>query len=91
MPRWASRVTLEITGVRVERVQDISEEDAQAEGVEQEFRTVAMHPSGCKDYHIPLSYRGGFANKWSEISAKRGYSWEMNPFVWVIEFKRAVS
>jgi hypothetical protein len=88
MPRWASRLTLEITGVRVERVQDISEVDAQAEGVDREFRTVVMHPRGVKDYHMPLSYRAGFANLWNQINADRGFEWEANPWVWVVEFRR---
>lgn len=76
MPRWASRITLEITGVRVERVQDISEADAQAEGVQ--------------DY-MPQSNHGAyetFAMLWSHINEKRGYGWTVNPWVWVVEFKR---
>lgn len=88
MPHWASRITLEIVGVRVMRLQDITEEDAKSEGVGQEFRTCVMHPSGIKDYHIPLSYRAGFANLWNEINERRGYSWESNPWVWCIAFKR---
>lgn len=67
MPRWASRITLEITGVRVERIQDISEEDAQSEGVP-----------------IPIL----FISLWDEINGNRGYGWESNPWVWVVEFKR---
>lgn len=88
MPRWASRITLEITSVRVERVQDISEADARSEGADQEFRTVLMSPSGCKDYHIPNSYRGGFANLWESINDKRGFGWEINPYVWIVSFTR---
>jgi len=85
MPRAASRITLEITAIRVERLQDITEEDAEAEGIEREFRTVVMRPDGGPDYHIPLSYRGGIANKWDEINGKRA-SWDSNPWVWVVEF-----
>jgi hypothetical protein len=88
MPRSLSRITLEVASVRVERVQEISEADAKAEGADQEFRTVLMSPSGCKDYHIPLSYRGGFANLWDEINGKRGFGWAVNPWVWVVEFRR---
>ena len=88
MPRWASRITLEIVGVRCERVNEISEADAHAEGADQEFRTVVYSPAGVKDYHMPVSFRGGFANLWDEINAKRGYSWDSNPWVWVVEFKR---
>lgn len=66
MPRQACRIKLEITGVRVERLQDISEEDAQAEGV-----------AGV----------GTFGVLWNEINAKRGYGWDTNPWVFVIDFK----
>ncbi len=74
MPRWASRITLETTGIRAERVQDISEEDIIAEGIKD---------SGLGVVDLLLSY----AVLWDSINAKRGYSWESNPWVWVIEFK----
>jgi hypothetical protein len=74
MPRWASRITLEITGVRVERVQDISEADARAEGVELQAGD--------------LSYINLFCDLWNSIYDKRGFGWAANPFVWVVEFKR---
>lgn len=77
MPRWASRLTLEIKSVRVERVQEISEEDALAEGVE-----MAEATDGA------LSHALGFSNLWDAINAKRGYGWDVNPWVWVIEFER---
>jgi hypothetical protein len=80
MPRWASRLTLEITAVRVERVQDISEEDAKAEGIQ---------PSGEHQTLCPgRSYRNEFAVLWNTLNAKRGYGWDANPWVWVISFKR---
>lgn len=83
MPRWASRINLEITGIRVERVQDISEEDAEAEGVH-----------GCDwghgmDYGGKPCYCKPFEALWDSINAKRGYSWDSNPWVWVVEFKQA--
>lgn len=68
MPRWASRITLEITGVRVERLQDISAEDAAAEGLTGRAK---MHDFGVL---------------WSSIYGDE--SWQANPWVWVIEFKR---
>ncbi len=68
MPRWASRITLEITGVRVERLQDISEADAIAEG-------------GTKHFNIDW-----FGPLWASIYG--GDSWNANPWVWVIEFRR---
>ncbi len=68
MPRWASRITLEITGVRVERLQDISETDAIAEGGTEHFNI---------DWFGPL---------WASIYGVD--SWNANPWVWVIEFRR---
>lgn len=79
MPRWASRITLEITGVRVERLQDISEADALAEGAE----------LGCPIGHLPTyleaPYAYHFAQLFESINGKG--SWDANPWVWVIEFK----
>jgi len=72
MPRWASRITLEITGVRVERLQDISEADCAAEGLGSPF---------LRDYKKPK-----FAALWQSIYGEE--SWQANPWVWVIEFKR---
>lgn len=77
MSRRASRITLDVTGVRVERVQDISEDDAIAEGVNWD----PISPD-------PHDARLRFAALWDRINAKRGFSWESNPWVWVIEFKR---
>ena len=76
MPRWASRLFLEVTDVRVERVQEVSEEGAIAEGMQM------VGPAA-------LSDRTSFAHLWDTINAKRGYSWESNPWVWVIEFRVA--
>jgi len=82
MPRWASRITLEVTGVRAERVQEISEEDAKAEGV------TAWHPRDPSIVFRPEgSYRNGFHQLWDSINAKRGYAWDSNPWVWVVEFE----
>lgn len=74
MPRWASRITLEIVGVRAERVQDISEIDAMAEGIP--FNGDQPSP------------RDEFSLLWESINAERGFGWDVNPWVWVIEFKR---
>lgn len=75
MPRGASRITLEIEEIRIERLYDISEEDAKAEGVEPLPFNTKMH-----------SYRKGFMNKWVEIYGQD--SANSNPWVWAISFKR---
>jgi len=74
MPRWASRITLEVLSVRVERVQGITEGDARAEGV-----GLGLPTEGLSCYTM-------FGRLWDTINAKRGYSWESNPWAWVVEF-----
>lgn len=86
MPRWVSRLTLIITATKIEPLQRISEDDARAEGVEREFRTVIADPRGFKDYSIPLSYRGGFVNIWNRLHGAPN-AWEDNPFVVAISFR----
>ena len=81
MPRWASRITLEITGVRVERLQEISEDDAKAEG-SQDAHNV-MHFSFQSS--IDNVYRRNYASLWDSINGKM-HPWTSNPWVWVIEF-----
>jgi hypothetical protein len=82
MPRWASRILLEIIDVRVERLNEISEADAKAEGA----------PSGWWDdegrfYESTQgTHRAGFAGLWEHLNGPG--SWDANPWVWVIEFKR---
>jgi hypothetical protein len=78
MPRWASRLTLEIVAVRVERLQDISDRDCVLEGC---FIQTKLPDE--KEY----SFRGGYRNLWNLINGKR-YPWDSNPWVWVVEFKR---
>jgi len=83
MPRWASRILLEIVSVRVERLQDISEADADAEGVLEWARgaCAAGNPLGLTDV-------GYFSKLWEQTYGPG--SWDANPWVWVVEFKRAV-
>lgn len=92
MPRWASRINLEVVSVRVESVQDITEEDAKAEGVDGGClncgESSAEQSCGC-DRPEP-NYRDAFSGLWDSINAKRGYDWASNPWVWVVEFKREV-
>jgi hypothetical protein len=78
MPQWASRLTLEITGVRVEQLQAISLQDLEAEGGM--WRGGASNPG-------PEADREGFARWWGEVNAARGNRWERNPWVWVVEFR----
>mgnify|MGYP001593654660 CR=1 FL=1 len=88
MPRWASRINLEITGIRVERLQDISETDARAEGAEEVWfdhgsaadRGLIDMP--CMEINAP--FRNGYALLWDQING-RG-SWAGNPWVWVYDF-----
>ncbi len=80
MPRWASRITLEITAVRVERLQDISEADALAEGVDADAVASFARVAG-------VTRPAGFAYRdlWESINGPG--SWAKNPWVWVIEFR----
>ncbi len=95
MPRWASRLTLEITDIRVERLQEISAKDAKAEGaflgrcgcatmqerartpLETTFRQTYCHIHGEEFHHL-----------WDSINAKRGFGWDVNPWVWGLTFRR---
>ncbi len=90
MPRWASRITLKITEARVERLQDISEEDAIAEGI------TGPHDVGYQAFRVPgdskprySSAKSAFADLWDSINAKRGFGWDTNPWLWAIRFERA--
>lgn len=75
MPRWASRITLEIVCTRVERLQNISSEDAKHEGFEPCY------------YGGAVSAVEPFAVAWDRSYKKRGYSWSANPWVWVVSFR----
>lgn len=84
MPREAARIFLRVTGVRVERVQDISEKDAIADG--------CVGVTGYDAYGEPIYWieepGEQYANLWNTINEKRGYGWNTNPWVWVYEFER---
>lgn len=86
MPRWASRITLEIENVRVERLQEISEADARAEGMRRHDAS-RLWSTGA-DLSCFASAKEAFAHGWNSINGKRGYSWDSNPFVWAITFKK---
>ena len=101
MPRWASRITLEITEIRVERLQEITEEGARAEGA-RKFTNLPPDPSLYPYGNEPRwsmeepksvreclgSARYAFANLWERLYAKKGLGWYANPWVWVITFRR---
>ncbi|HHG4657565.1 hypothetical protein ACSEVX_17190 [Pseudomonas aeruginosa] len=85
MPRWASRILLEITAVRVERLQDISEEQALAEGVRGEPCDHARQ--ACSDIGCwGDTAKGAFGFLWEQLNGAG--AWQANPWVWVVEFKR---
>lgn len=75
MPKWAARIWLEITNIRVERLQDISDADAKSEGV--------------IIRNIGETYWRAFRELWDSINLKRSFGWEVNPYVWVIEFRKS--
>jgi hypothetical protein len=94
MPREVARIFLGVTNVRVERLQDISVQDAKDEGIK-------VHANGCIDGLAYGCYNGDdcvnnicqqpikyFHDLWDSLNAKRGYGWGTNPWVWVIEFER---
>lgn len=84
MPRWACRLRLEVVSVRVERVQDLDNTDILCEG------TTPLDIDGNDDpwQNFEDRYQGAFVKLWDSINAKKGYGWDENPWVWVIEFKR---
>jgi hypothetical protein len=95
MPRWASRITLEVTEVRVERVQEITGGDAIAEGLSVVDEVLGLPVYDCGPMEI-----GGvmgdaactdpceaFMHLWDTLNAKRGHGWDMNPWVWVVNFR----
>jgi hypothetical protein len=83
MPRWASRLTLEITNIRVQQVQDISEGDAEREGWQ--FQN---HPLMKRYDPVTMdTARLWFRDLWDSIYAKRGLGWDANPWVWILDFK----
>jgi len=81
LPRWASRITLQITGARVERLQDITAKDCKAEGIASQ-RSGEANPSSDLTSYLRYEYR----LLWENINGAG--SWDRNPWVWVMEFKR---
>lgn len=90
MPRWASRITLEVTDVRVERVQDIRADDIYAEGTPGAWDFLHHQKRWIKAACLPAC-RTAWVELWDSINAKCGYGWDANPWVWVVSFKRVAS
>lgn len=88
MPRWASRITLQIIDIRVERVRDITRDDAKAEGVSNVFKYRGEIDKAIFKRSVLHPYVANFSVLWDQINAKRGYGWDVNPWVWVVEFKK---
>ncbi|MDM3455698.1 hypothetical protein [Citrobacter sp. Cb028] len=89
MPRWASRILLEITNVRVERLNSISEQDALSEGIDRERLEESQDNYDCIADHNMTgrpTATGAFKYLWESIYGEE--NWQANPWVWVIEFKR---
>ena len=84
MPRWASRLTLRVADVRVERVQDITEEDARSEGV---YSLCGGYCAGGADAEWNATARAAFEGLWIDTYGPE--SWTANPFCWVVSFERA--
>jgi hypothetical protein len=88
MFKWVSRLNLELVNVRAELIQETTHEDAIREGCYYKYNlktqaSCKLHPEVCDTASIHK-----YANLWDSINAKRGYSWQFNPFVWRLEFKR---
>lgn len=90
MPRWASRITLEVVSVRTERVQAITEADARAEGVRPWVPGHGPIDPRTAEAGMVMSasYRDGFQWAWDRRYVMPGDGWDDNPWVWVVEFRK---
>ena len=89
MPRWASRITLEVTQIRVERLQEISDDDAIAEGIERVgagYQRWHPDPGDIKHEGFTMKPQLSYMGLWESINGPG--SWDANPWVWVVEFQR---
>ena len=94
MPRWVSRITLEVTDVRVQKIQDISDEDAEAEGPPEcpAGCTLGWLREGpndveCTEPNCGEPYKDTFQRLWDSLNKKRGFGWDVNPWVVAISFE----
>lgn len=88
MPRWASRITLELTGIRSERVQEISGADVLAEGLTYSGRNAMLEIAPVDAYSDAAHLRNSYWELWESINSKRGFGWKTNPWVWCLSFRR---
>lgn len=86
MPRWASRILLEITAIRVERLNDISEADAREEGITDGGCTECGNPEPCWCHNPSPDPCDAYCHLWEQINGPD--SWSANPWVWVVEFRK---
>lgn len=87
MPRKASRIALEVIDVRVEHVQDIKRDDAKAEGVSNVWSWNKDSDQKYFQRGVLNPYIANFSVLWDEINVSRGFGWDINPWVWVVDFK----
>ena len=88
MPRAASRILLEITGVRVERLQDISDKEIEAEGIDLDALAEGQDRYDMCHAGSGADGRPTLRNAWRELWESTGGDWDANPWVWVVSFKR---
>lgn len=92
MPRWASRILLEVTSVRVERLQAIDHDDAREEGI---FNSATFYGPHNRYYGLVgdgfMTPRLAFADLWDSLKPPAAHAWEANPWVWVVKFRRVTS
>jgi hypothetical protein len=88
MPRWASRINLDMTGIRVARVQDISSQDVEKEGIDVVSKLpLFINPEADMERMVNFVAHDLFSKLWDSINGKK-YPWDSNPYVWCIEFKK---
>lgn len=88
MPRWASRILLEVTDVRVERLQDISDKEIEAEGIDLDALAEGQDRYDMCHAGSGADGRPTLRTAWRELWESTGGDWDTNPWVWVVEFKR---
>lgn len=91
MPKKYARIWLEIVSVRVERLQEISPKDAMFEGIKTQvhLKKIGKFRYGIGDVWSSKNAPDAFRQLWDSLNAKRGFGWDKNPWVWVIEFAKA--